>query len=77
MVNAAAAEQEIICQIRRDFCKRRRLYKMLKYEQGKVQMNGDYKLLTLLIYLSRTIECEITKNHMHRAGSHELQELDR
>ena len=77
MVNAAAAEQEIISQIRRNFCKRRRLYKMLKYEQGKVQMNGDYKLLTLLIYLSRTIECEITKNHMHRAGLHELQELDR
>jgi len=38
----------------------------------RVQTDGEYKLLILLIYLSRTIECETIKNHMHRAGSHEI-----
>jgi len=39
----------------------------------RVQTDGECKLLILLIYLSRTIECETIKNHMHRAGSHEIQ----
>jgi len=43
---------------------------MLKYERGRVQTDGEYKLLILLIYLSRTIEWETIKNHMHHAGSH-------
>jgi len=46
---------------------------MLKYERGRVQTDDEYKLLFLLIYLSRTIEYETIKNHMHRAGSHEIQ----
>jgi len=33
----------------------------LKYEWGRVQTDGEYKLLILLIYLSRTIECETIK----------------
>ena len=41
---------------------------MLKYEWGRVQTDGEYKLLILLIYLSRTI-----KSHMHHAGSYEIQ----
>jgi len=41
---------------------------MLKYERGRVQTDGEYKLLILLIYLSRTI-----KSHMHHAGSYEIQ----
>jgi len=45
----------------------------LKYERGRVQTDGEYKLLILLIYLSRTIECETIKNLMHCAGSHEIQ----
>jgi len=40
---------------------------------GRVQTDDEYKLLILLIYLSRTIERETIKNHMHRAGSHEIQ----
>jgi len=36
-------------------------------------MDGEYKLLILLTYLSRTIEWETLKNHMHHAGSHEIQ----
>ena len=43
---------------------------MLKYERGRVQTDGEYKLLILLTYLSRTIEWETIKNHMHHAGSH-------
>ena len=48
---------------------------VLKYEQGSIrlQTDGEYKLLILLIDLSRTIECETLKNHMHRAGSHKIQ----
>jgi len=46
---------------------------VLKHKLGRVQTDGEYKLLILLIYLSRTIECETIKDHMHRAGSHEVQ----
>jgi len=48
---------------------------VLKYEQRSIrlQTDGEYKLLILLIDLSRTIECETLKNYMHRAGSHEIQ----
>jgi len=42
---------------------------MLKYERGRVQTDGEYKYLFYLY----TIECETIKNHMHRAGSHEIQ----
>jgi len=44
---------------------------MLKYERGRVQTDGEYKLLILLIYLSRTMET--IKSHMHHAGLHEIQ----
>jgi len=43
---------------------------LLKYEQGRVQTDGEYKLL---IHLSRTLKSETIKNHMHRVGSHEIQ----
>jgi len=45
---------------------------LLKYKQGGVQTDGKYKLLILLIYLSRTLKSETIKNHMHHAGSHEI-----
>ena len=45
----------------------------MKYERGRVQTDDEYKLLILLIYLSRTIEHETIKNHMHHAGLHEIQ----
>jgi len=46
---------------------------LLKYEQGRVQTDGEYKLLILLIYLSRTLKSETMKNHMHYVGSYEIQ----
>jgi len=42
---------------------------LLKYERGRVQTDDEYKYLFYLY----TIECETIKNHMHRAGSHEIQ----
>ena len=43
---------------------------VLKYEQGSIrlQTDGEYKLLILLIDLSRTIECETLKNHIQAGG---------
>ena len=46
---------------------------MLKYDGGRVQTDSEYKLIILLIYLVRTIRMWNIKNHMYRAGSHELQ----
>jgi len=40
---------------------------------ARLQTDGEYKITTLLIYLFQTIESETISNHMHRAGSHQIQ----
>jgi len=39
----------------------------------RLQTDGKYKITTLLIYLFQTIESETISNHMHCAGSHQIQ----
>jgi len=36
-------------------------------------VDSEYKITTLLIYLFQTIESETISNHMHHAGSHQIQ----
>jgi len=48
---------------------------VLEYDgdnEGRVQMDNEYKLTILLIYLVRTIKMFHIRNHMHHAGSHEF-----
>ena len=38
-----------------------------------LQIDSEYKITILLIYLFQAIESETISNHMHRAGSHQIQ----
>ena len=38
-----------------------------------LQMDGEYKITILLIYLFQTMESETISNHMHRVGLHQIQ----
>jgi len=40
---------------------------------ARLQTDGEYKITTLLIYLFQTIGSETISNHMHCAGSHQIQ----
>jgi len=40
---------------------------------ARLQIDSEYKITTLLIYLFQTIESETISNHMHCAGLHQIQ----
>ena len=40
---------------------------------ARLQMDNEYKITTLLIYLFQTIESETISNHMHCTGLHQIQ----